>query len=49
MRQLAASGPAIVWIRFGNATNRALKERLLPKFPEIVRALESGVLLIEVG
>ena len=48
MRRLAESGPAIGWIRFGNATNRALKERLLPKLPAVIAALESGELLVEV-
>lgn len=41
-------GPPVVWIHLGNATNRALLDRLDPLWPEIERALHRGEKLIEV-
>ena len=43
-----ANAPAIIWLRKGNATNRALIEWLTPRWPEIIALLESGERLIEV-
>jgi predicted nuclease of predicted toxin-antitoxin system len=40
---------AVVWIRLGNVTNRALWSAMEPMMPEIVSALESGEVLIEVA
>ena len=42
------TGPAILWIRVGNATRRTLLKRLDPLMPPIERALAAGERLIEV-
>lgn len=39
---------AVVWVRFGNATNAMLRNWLAPLLPEIVQRLASGETLIEV-
>ena len=39
---------AVLWIRLGNATNRALWAALEPNLPEIVAAIEKGERLIEI-
>ena len=41
-------GPVIVWLRIGNATNRALLEWLEPRWPSVVQLLNDGNRLIEV-
>ena len=41
-------GPIIVWLRIGNATNRALLEWLRTRWSEIIELLDSGNGLIEV-
>ncbi len=41
-------GPKVVWLRVGNCTNAELVEWLLPVWPDVVTALESGERLIEV-
>lgn len=41
-------GPAVVWLRIGNSSNRALQVWLEPLLPVIIRKLESGERLIEV-
>lgn len=43
-----ASGPAIIWLRIGNSTNRALLLWLPPRWGEIMLLLEAGNRLIEV-
>jgi predicted nuclease of predicted toxin-antitoxin system len=43
------AGPAIVWIRIGNATNRALLDQLESLWPEVEEALQRGERLIEVA
>lgn len=48
MGTLRAEGPAIVWIRIGNTTKRALVQRFEPLLPAIVDALQKGEKLIEV-
>ncbi len=48
LRRRSADGPPVIWLRFGNTTNRALLERLLPLLPEIVSAIEEGEMLVEV-
>lgn len=40
--------PVIVWLRVGNATNRALHAWFMARLPGIVRFLESGTKLVEV-
>jgi predicted nuclease of predicted toxin-antitoxin system len=42
------AGPVVVWLRIGNATNRALLEWLTPRWAEIIELLESGNRLVEV-
>jgi predicted nuclease of predicted toxin-antitoxin system len=41
-------GPAVVWLRVGNCTNRILFARLEPLLPEIRRRLSEGEKLIEI-
>jgi predicted nuclease of predicted toxin-antitoxin system len=41
-------GTAVVWVRLGNTTNRALWRTLEPLLSEIVEALQSGERLIEI-
>jgi predicted nuclease of predicted toxin-antitoxin system len=38
----------IIWLRIGNASNRALLEWLQPRWPQIVTLLNAGHRLIEV-
>lgn len=42
------SGPVIVWLRIGNATNRALMQWLAPRWAEITVLLDTGNRLVEV-
>lgn len=39
---------AVVWIRLGNTTSKALWQALAPVLPEIIEAVEQGERLIEV-
>ena len=43
-----AVGPVIVWLRIGNATNRALLEWLEPRWSSVVQLLIDDNRLIEV-
>lgn len=43
-----ATGPVIVWLRIGNATNRALLQWLAPRWTQITLLLDAGDRLIEV-
>ena len=43
-----ANGPVIVWLRLGNATNRALLQWLTPRWAQITSLLDAGNRLIEV-
>jgi predicted nuclease of predicted toxin-antitoxin system len=40
-------GIALVWIRKGNCSNRALMNWLEPLWPDVLRRLEQGEQLIE--
>lgn len=40
--------PVIVWLRVGNCSNRALHAWFEPLFPDIMRQIEQGQILIEV-
>jgi predicted nuclease of predicted toxin-antitoxin system len=40
--------PSVVWLRIGNASNRALLQWFEPLLPEIVARLEQGEVLIEI-
>jgi predicted nuclease of predicted toxin-antitoxin system len=42
-------GAQVIWVRLGNATNRALWAALEPLLPEIIEALEAGERLIEIA
>ena len=42
-----AVGPVIVWLRIGNATNRALLEWMQPRWSSVVQLLLDGNRLIE--
>lgn len=48
VRTVTSSGPAVIWIRTGNTTNRALLSQLESFWPEIEAALQRGEKLIEV-
>ena len=48
MSQRDPSGPAVVWIRIGNTTNRALWHALQPLLPELLDGLVAGERLIEI-
>ncbi|MGQ0483782.1 MAG: DUF5615 family PIN-like protein [Hyphomicrobiales bacterium] len=39
----------IIWIRFGNTTNRAPWIRFEPVLPEVLAAIASGERIVEVG
>jgi predicted nuclease of predicted toxin-antitoxin system len=45
---LSNNPAAVVWVRFGNATNAMLRNWLAPLLPEIVQRLAAGETLIEV-
>ena len=47
-RLLTTVGPAVVWLRVGNTSNRGLLQWLTPLWPDIVRRLAAGDVLIEV-
>ena len=48
-RAVVASGPAVVWIRCGNTSNRELLTWIRFRLPTIVAALERGESLIEIA
>src|SRR5690606_18229058 len=47
-RLITTAGPAVVWLRVGNCSNRALAEWLTPLLPVLVDRLARGETLIEV-
>jgi predicted nuclease of predicted toxin-antitoxin system len=49
LHALDREGPAIVWVRIGNASTAALPRLLPAAWPEIVAALERGDKIIEVS
>jgi predicted nuclease of predicted toxin-antitoxin system len=49
MANLGKSSCPVLWIRFGNTTNKALWASLEPGLPEIIAGFEQGELLIELG
>jgi predicted nuclease of predicted toxin-antitoxin system len=49
MRALNNSGPAVVWVRLGNTTRRALLGRFAEVFPRILAALERGDTILEIS
>jgi predicted nuclease of predicted toxin-antitoxin system len=49
MRALDSDGPAVVWVRIGNTTNRALIARFSQALPDILASLERGHTIIEIS
>jgi predicted nuclease of predicted toxin-antitoxin system len=47
MRARADEGPQVVWLRIGNATNRALHAHLDEVWPNVLRWLEAGEPIVE--
>jgi hypothetical protein len=41
-------GAAVVWLRIGNCSNRALLQWLAPMFPHILDCLRQGQKLVEI-
>jgi predicted nuclease of predicted toxin-antitoxin system len=48
LQALDREGPAIVWIRIGNAVRRVLLNRLPALWPAVISALEGGEKVVEV-
>jgi predicted nuclease of predicted toxin-antitoxin system len=44
-----STGPAVIWVRIGNTTNRALLERFAEKFTAIIASLERGETIVEIS
>ena len=44
-----ATGSAVVWIRLGNTTNKALWAALEPLLPDLIDSLRRGERLIEIA
>lgn len=44
----SSNHPVIVWLRLGNATNRALLQWWWPRWPQVLKLLSEGQRLIEV-
>ena len=44
----SSNSPVIVWLRLGNASNRALHQWFLPQLPQILAWIEQGVRLLEI-
>jgi predicted nuclease of predicted toxin-antitoxin system len=49
LAQQGDAGPAVIWLRLGNTSNRELRARLLPQMPQIVALIQQGNRLVEVG
>ena len=49
LQALDRAGPAVVWIRIGNAVRNVLLRRLPQLWPEVISAIEHGEKIIEVG
>jgi predicted nuclease of predicted toxin-antitoxin system len=48
LQALDRDGPAVVWIRIGNAVRRVLLERLPQLWPAVVSAINRGEKIVEV-
>lgn len=48
IRERAASGPSVVWLRIGNAINRVLIGWLAKSWPDAIAAIGDGVGVIEI-
>lgn len=42
------NAPVIVWLRIGNASNRALQRWFMPQLPQILEWIEQGVRVLEI-
>jgi len=40
--------PVILWMRIGNVSNRALRQRFLPQLPQIIGLIEQGARVLEI-
>jgi predicted nuclease of predicted toxin-antitoxin system len=49
LQALDRAGPAVVWIRIGNAVRNVLMRRLPVLWPEVISAIERGEKVVEVG
>ena len=49
LQALDRAGPAVVWIRIGNAVRNVLMRRLPALWPEVISAIERGEKVVEVG
>lgn len=48
LRTMQSVPPAVIWLRVGNTTRQSLLTWMPQCFPEIMRALQAGELLVEV-
>ena len=48
LHALDRAGPAVVWIRIGNAVHRELLQRLPALWPGVIAAIERGETIVEV-
>jgi hypothetical protein len=48
LMKMNPDGAAVVWLRIGNCSNRALLQWLAPMFPHILDCLRQGQKLIEI-
>jgi len=48
LHALDPTGPAVVWVRIGNATRSILLQRLPGIWPSVVAAIEGGEKIVEV-
>ena len=48
IRERAATGPPVIWLRLGNATNARLLSWLVPRWPTIASAIAAGDVVAEV-
>ncbi len=49
LRTLRAEGPALIWVRIGNTSRRALPSWFAALLPHIERALRNGEVLVELS
>ncbi len=47
--QSPAHGPAIVWLRTGNTSNRVLRDKFMPRLDEVIALLVTGAMLVELN
>ena len=42
------TGPAVVWVRIGNAVKRVMLQRLAPVWPSVMAKLQQGDRIVEI-